>query len=274
MFIGTNVYGWTQIAEKQGKDWNRKAAMKDAAHAGFNGWEDAFFSTDDVGPIVSDAAEAGLAMRTAYVPATLHKVELIEPAIEKVCEIAGMLKAHGITGIIVNPDTLEDKSAKSDAQITLQAQALNRLGEQLREMGLTLLYHSHDPEMQAAAREFHHMLAGTDPQNVRFCLDVHWVYRGAGNSTVALDDIFRLYGDRIEELHLRQSTGGIWSETVERGDLDFERIADFTKVLTAKPLIVIEQAYEPATPQSIDFVEAHRRSVTYIADVFAKLGRE
>ena len=51
---------------------------------------------------------------------------------------------------------------------------------------------------------------------MKLCLDTHWIYRGAGNSNVALFDILKLYGDRVVSLHLRQSVGGVWSETLFR----------------------------------------------------------
>lgn len=56
------------------------------------------------------------------------------------------------------------------------------------------------------------------------CLDVHWAYRGSGNSQVALFAIIKLYGHRIAELHIRQSRGGIWSETFGEGDIDYTRL--------------------------------------------------
>ena len=107
----------------------------------------------------------------------------------------------------------------------IQAAALDRLGGLLREMGMVLAYHNHDAELRNAAREFHHMLLGTDPQNMAFCMDVHWVYRGSGNSQVAVFDVLRLYGSRIRELHLRQSINGVWTETFCDGDIDYLRSA-------------------------------------------------
>ena len=85
---------------------------------------------------------------------------------------------------------------------------------------MVLAYHNHDAEMREGAREFHHMLTGTDPANVKLCLDAHWIYRGSGNSQVALFDIVEIYVDRIVELHLRQSHDGIWSEVFGEGDIN------------------------------------------------------
>ena len=78
------------------------------------------------------------------------------------------------------------------------------------------------------------MLLATDPKNVSLCLDVHWVYRGSGNSQVALFDIVKLYGKRIAELHLRQSKGGIWQETFTEGDIDYPRLVQMLDGLGVK----------------------------------------
>ncbi len=102
---------------------------------------------------------------------------------------------------------------------------MNRLGAELKKIGLTLAYHNHDMELREAAREFHHMMLGTDPANVTLCLDSHWVYRGSGNSQIALFDIVKLYGSRVSELHLRQSKDGVWTEALGDGDIDYRAFA-------------------------------------------------
>jgi inosose dehydratase len=122
--------------------------------------------------------------------------------------------------------------------------------------------------MRAAAREFHHMLLGTDPAYVGLCLDAHWIYRGAENSLVALTDIINLYADRIKLLHLRQSHNGVWSETCETGDIDYARIATILRARGVRPLLVLEQALELGTPSTLGAVAAYQRSRSYIAQVF------
>ena len=102
--------------------------------------------------------------------------------------------------------------SKTDDQLKLQARLLSQLGARLSDLGLVLAYHNHDAELRHAAREFHHMMLGTDPSTVTLCLDAHWIYRGSGNSSVALFDVLKLYGPRISELHLRQSRDGVWTE--------------------------------------------------------------
>ena len=113
------------------------------------------------------------------------------------------------------------------------------------------------------------MMLGTDPKNVTLCLDAHWVYRGSGNSQIALFDILNLYGPRVTELHLRQSRNGVWTEVFGPGDIDYPRLAGHLLKIGVKPLLVLEQAIEDGSPNTVKPVEAFTRSVQYARQVFA-----
>ena len=105
------------------------------------------------------------------------------------------------------------------------------------------------------------MLTATDAENVKLCLDSHWIYRGCGNSSVAVFDVVQHYHDRIVELHLRQSKGGIWTEEFRmQGDLDYQRLFAFLKSKSVSPNLVLEQAVEAGSPKTMSVVDAHRAS--------------
>jgi inosose dehydratase len=114
------------------------------------------------------------------------------------------------------------------------------------------------------------MMVGTDPAYVTLCLDAHWVYRGAGNSAVALFDVLKLYGPRITELHLRQSKGNIWTEAFGEGDIDYPAIARYLLEIDVRPHLVLEQAVETGSPKTMSTVEAFQESSQYARRVFAK----
>jgi inosose dehydratase len=271
MFIATNVYGWTQLARAAGRDFDRAAAMADARAAGLTGWEDAFRSAEQVAPVAGDAAAAGLTMRSAYVFGAFHDETLAAASSATALAICDALLPHGVTRFISNPDPLPGGAVKSDAQLRIQASTVQALGQAIRARGGELLYHTHAPEMQAAAREFHHMMAATDPAALSLCLDIHWVYRGAGNSMVALEDIIRLYAPRVSELHLRQSKNGIWDETLGDGDIDLATVATMLADRGVRPLMTLEHAYEDGTPTTMDPVAAHAASVATIARHFGAI---
>jgi inosose dehydratase len=113
------------------------------------------------------------------------------------------------------------------------------------------------------------MMVGTDPANVTLCLDAHWIYRGSGNSQVALFDVLKLYGPRVTELHLRQSQNGVWTEAFGPGDIDYPRLAGYLLQIGVKPLLVLEQAVEAGSPKTMNAVEAFKKSTEYTRRVFA-----
>ena len=167
--------------------------------------------------------------------------------------------------VVVNPTPLTPRKGTQDrSQLANQAAAMTRLGRRLAEVGLTLAYHFHDPAWQKHGREFHHVMTETDPQAVHLCLDTHWVYRGTGNNAAVVFDVVKRYGRRISELHLRQSRRGVWTECLCDGDIDYRRLAEELKKIDVKPHLVLEQAVERDTPNTMDAVESHRRSRAYV----------
>ena len=205
----------------------------------------------------------GLAMNSIYVNSTLHDAAKAEQSVREVVEIATTAKQLGTKIVVTNPSPIRwgGPEDKNDAQLRLQARTLNRLGAQLRELGVTLAYHNHDAELRQGGREFHHMLTATDPANVKLCLDAHWIFRGCGDSEVAVFDALEHYHNRIVELHLRQSTGGIWTEDFRmQGDIDYNRLFAFLQRQKITPHLVLEQAVEEQSPDQLSVVEAHRLS--------------
>lgn len=269
MFFGTNVYGWTLLAKRDGQEWNVERAMADAKAAGISAWEHSFRNAEDVGAIAEAAKRQGLEMRSAYVFGAFHEVDLARAATDNALRVAEALRGVGVTNLIFNPDPLPGGALKTDAQLRIQSRAINDLGKQLSAAGSRLLYHTHDPEMKGGAREFHHMLVNTDPDAVALCLDVHWVYRGAADSQVALEDIVTLYAKRIELLHLRQSVGGVWSEAIGEGDIDFPTLARHMASNNVKAHLVLELALENGTPGILSGTEANRASIAYLEPLLA-----
>jgi inosose dehydratase len=125
-----------------------------------------------------------------------------------------------------------------------------------------LAYHNHDAELRQGGREFHHMLTATDPANVKFCLDAHWIFRGCGDSEVAVFDALTHYHQRVVELHLRQSADAVWTEAFSmKGDIDYARMFRFLTKQNIAPHFVLEQAVEASSPNELSAVEAHRQGL-------------
>ncbi len=273
LHVACNQYSWSVFYQREGKDFNQllNAGLGDVKASGLDGFEPGVGGLEQIGAIAPLLKKHGLEMRSLYVNSTLHEASEVDKSIEQVLAAAGKAKEAGTRIIVTNPSPIRwgGSENKTDAQLQTQAAALDNLGGRLRQMGLTLAYHNHDIELRNAAREFHHMMVGTNPENVTLCLDAHWIYRGAGNSQVALFDVLKLYGPRVTELHLRQSQNGVWTEVFGPGDIDYPRLADGLRKIGVKPLLVLEQAIEAGSPNTTKPVEAFQKSAAYTRQVFA-----
>jgi inosose dehydratase len=273
LHLACNQYPWTVFYARDNRDFNQELdkGLSEVAASGFDGYEPLANNPqelDRLGPLLK---KHSLEMRSLYVNSILHERDKAQASIESVLAIARKAKELGTKIIVTNPSPIRwgGPENKDDAQLRVQSAAIAKLGRELKAMGLTLAYHNHDIELRNAAREFHHMMAGTDPEYVTLCLDAHWIYRGAGNSSVALFDVLKLYGSRVTELHLRQSKDNIWTEAMCDGDIDYPALAKQLLKINVRPHLVLEQAVETGTPKTMSTIEAFRKSSQYARRVFA-----
>ncbi len=271
--ISSNQYAWITFYNRDKRDWNADldASLAEYVKSGLTAYEPSFSNVEEVKRLAPLLKKHNLTMPSAYVGSVLHDATEGKRSIETALAIAEAAQPLGLKILVSNPSPLKWGSSdiKNDSQLIEQAKNLEFLGSELRKRGVTLAYHTHDVELRAGAREFHHMLQNTDPKNVGFCLDVHWVYRGAGNSQVALFDVVKMYGKRVVELHIRQSVGNVWGETFSEGDINYPRLVRELQALKVKPLLVLEQCLESQSPNTVKAVEAHQRDLAYAKQVFA-----
>ena len=272
--LSTNSYPWGTFYKRQGRDYEADLAftISEIKKSGADCLEPNLKSLAYVDTLSDELEKQGVGMISVYVNSELHEAEKAKESIEWVMAIVRQAKKRMGTQIVVtNPSPIQwgGSQNKNDDQLSVQRDALENLGRAIHAEGMTLAYHSHDPEFREGAREFHHMLAATDPKYVKLCLDAHWVFRGAGDSNVALHDIIKLYGDRIAELHIRQSKDGIWTEVFGDGDIDYSRLTRELVNLGVSPLVTMEQAVESDSPNTMNGLKAHEISHAIGREVFA-----
>lgn len=271
MFFATNVYPWTQLAKRNGQEWDLDRAMAETKQAGIRGWEQSFRKVEEIPSVLEAAKRHGLEMYSAYIPGAFHEPELASATSANVREIAHVLRRNGIRYIIVNPDPLPGGSLKTDAQLLVQSKALNELGKALASSGTRLLYHTHDPEMKSDGRELHHTLSHCDRKALGFCLDAHWVYRGASNDETILYEIIQRYADRIDLIHFRQSLNGVWCESIGPGDIDYPKLASLLSESGVKAIMVLELALQDETPATMTGAQANRDAARYLESILGQL---
>ena len=272
--ISSNAYNWFTFYKREGKDWGNDwdACIKEYTQCGLTAIEPSFSTLTDVKALLPVLDKYKISIPSVYANSILHKKEDGKKSIETILSMAEVIKNHGTKILVTNPAPIRwgGDELKTDAELSIQLENLETLGGQLKNLGITLAYHAHATEMMAGAKEFHHMLQNTSKENVSFCFDVHWVFRGSQDSALAVYDVMKMYGDRIIELHLRQSVNGVWSQTFGPGDIDYTKIANALKKLQLRPHLVIEQCIEDKTVVNINVVEAHKRNLIAVKQVFER----
>ena len=199
--ISCNTYNWLTFYRREGREWwqDPEACAKEFLQTGLSAIEPSLTSVEQAAQMIAVLRKHNIQLPSIYVNSLLHQSEESSKSIETVLSIAREVKKYNTRIIVTNPSPLKwgGTEAKSDAELLEQSANMERLGAELRKMDLILAYHTHDTEMLAGAREFHHMLQNTSASNVSFCFDVHWMYRGSHNSTVAVFNTLKMYGNRV-----------------------------------------------------------------------------
>jgi inosose dehydratase len=203
-----------------------------------------------------------LKMVSLYAGGAFHTERKAHDSIAAILDGVPFARALGVPMINTNPDPVGRE--KTDEELALQAEGLNRLGEALREKGLRFVIHNHDPEIRSKAREFHHNLDHTDVKKVGLCLDTHWALRG-GADPLALA---RQYASRLKSLHLRNSVRGVWSEALGDGEVDHAALAELLRKSGYTGPLIVELAYEQGTKLTRTLAENTRVSREYVRRVF------
>ena len=183
LHLACNQYPWTVFYARDNRDFDQELdkGLGEVAACGFDGYEPAADNPqqlDRLGPLLK---KHGLEMRSLYVNSVLHERDKAQASIESVLTIARKAKELGTKIIVTNPSPIRwgGPENKDDAQLKIQSAALEKLGHELKAVGLTLAYHNHDIELRNAAREFHHMMVGTNPAYVtRRMLPFAWMLTG------------------------------------------------------------------------------------------------
>lgn len=271
--ISANEYNWVTFYDREGREWGKDwdACLSEFAKTKIPAFEPSISDAAHLQELIPFLEKYGIQLPSIYVGSLMHENDLAQKSTAQILEIAKQAKPLGTKIIVTNPNPISWGSGqlKNDSQLLCQSSHLDKLGKSLKNMGIKLAYHTHDVELQAGAREFHHVLQNTSPENLGFCMDVHWIYRGSGNSQVAVFDTLKMYGNRIVSFHLRQSQNGIWTDTFQpEGDIDYVRFAQEVKKMGINAHLVIEQCLEEKTVQNNSVVEAHKINYSAIKKLF------
>jgi inosose dehydratase len=266
VLIGSQLYGWGQYYARDKKPFNVDeilSALRDM------GYDYAEHSTDPNNLAHASASFAeklrakGLKPISMYSSGRFHDEKGAE-TVEKFASAAKTFRDAGFTILVCNPDPIG--RPKTEAELETQAKHLASAGAALKKAGVTLALHHHTPEFANNAAEYHSNFRKTKPDEVGFCYDVHWVFRG-GN--IQPPEALRDYGNRVVTWHLRQSRDKTWWEDLDAGDLDYAWVGKYAKENSLPRNYTVELALESATKITHSCVDNHRRSLEFIRKTMA-----
>ncbi|MBM3215675.1 TIM barrel protein [Candidatus Poribacteria bacterium] len=265
--IGAQLYVWSQVFGKEGKsvEEDLDEALGEVVAGGFDGAEGnlAWAGTADKARRVRQLYDAhGLQIPSLYHGGAYHTVDDASRTIAETLSFARYAADIGCPAVNVNPNPIGRD--KTGAELRIQADGLNRLGEGLRALGMSLYIHNHDPEIRNNAHEFRANVRLTDPALVSLCVDTHWVYRGGADPIGLLREVIA----RTRSLHVRQSQGGTWDETFRDGDIDHREIRRVLEEGEYSGWLLLELAYEQKTVLTRSLAENAKLARGYVREVF------
>ncbi len=266
--LSVESYIFIQYAERQKKPLTAviSEVLTMARTAGFRNIElnPAFLAPDARDLTLSTLHAQQLRMPSVYVGGAMHEKEAADQTIAKALEIANICAPFGCKAVVNNPDPKPRDTPKTDAELVVEANSLNRLGQTLAQQGFELRVHHHTPQLENNAREWRYILSHADPQYVSLCVDADWAYQGNFDPLAFL----REAGSRVRELHIRSSKNKLWLEDLEDSDIDYRALAAYLKQNNLNPLLVVELAYRPNTVITRPLGDDLRVSRLYAENIF------
>lgn len=262
--VGSQLYGWGQYYQREHRDVNQDEIFAALRAAGYD-YAEGNLDVQDHGAnarFSQRLRQHGLVPVSLYTGGAFHQTGTASQTARRIAEAAQSAKRQGFEIIVCNPDPIGRD--KTDPELLIQASALAELGQELKRSGMKLGLHQHTPELRNGAREFHANFRDSRADEVGFCIDTHWLYRGG----VAPLDALARYGDRVCSWHLRQSRQGIWWEDLDEGDIDYAAIAARAKAKKLPLRYTVELALEPGMILTRNGIDNHARSRAWVKKVF------
>ena len=266
--MGVQAYVWQQSLGRDKRTIADGVAdvVSSLAEAGYKAVEmTSSFFTPELAPRTLDLLAArGLKLAIVYNGGDMHTADGAARTTDDTLALVERVRAARIEGVSFNPNPKKGRERKTDAELETQTRATGELGKRLHRMKLPLLVHEHAPELAENAREWRHLLRGTDPKHVGVCLDVHWVLRAGLDPMTLVEEA----GPRIGDVHLRNSRNGVWLEELADGDVDYSKVAAHLKKIGYRGWLVVELAWDPGTAITRGLTENLRRSRKWAERVF------
>ena len=199
-----------------------------------------------------------------YTSGPLYAIPAAEETRNEVVQTAQLLAGDDLSFVNFQPAAKPNGQRKTSDELETQAYQLTRMGQDLAQNGIGLMFHHSPVEMQDDAREWRYLLAHTEPRLVSCCLDVDWAARAGLNPLSLIDTA----GPRLRSLHLRNPRMGVNQEMLGEGDIDMVRIARLLRQMRYDGYLVVELLYDAGTKRQHGLTEDLSLSRWYMQEVF------
>jgi sugar phosphate isomerase/epimerase len=146
-------------------------------------------------------------------------------------------------------------------------EVFNKAGEVLAENGLTFMYHAHGYEFQPHGEGtlFDYIVENTDPENVKFQMDVFWAHFGGANPEFLL----KKYPNRWVSLHLKDMRKGTLKDhtgltdtendvILGTGELNIPNIINAANEIGIDYMFIEDESSDPLyqVPETIEYLKS------------------
>ncbi|WP_234571179.1 sugar phosphate isomerase/epimerase family protein [Rhodohalobacter sp. 614A] len=191
-----------------------------------------------------------------------------------------------------NPQAVADRAKELGAKFVMNAwidhevgnfnflnaseavEVFNKAGKVMAENGLTLMYHAHGYEFQPHGKGtlFDYMVENTDPDNVKFQMDILWAHFGGANP----EHLLKKYPDRWVSLHLKDLRKGTLKDhtgltdtdndvILGTGELNIPNIINTANEIGIDYMFIEDESSDPLyqVPKTIEYLKSLTKDDVY-----------
>ncbi|NKB71596.1 MAG: TIM barrel protein [Candidatus Latescibacteria bacterium] len=164
------------------------------------------------------------------------------------------LEAVGARHLMCSGVGARDSLADYDRAAAL----FNRVGQRCRQAGVDFCYHNHAWEFEdlGGQKGIHRLAEATDPDLVKFNIDVYWVDVGGEDPAAFV----RRYADRAGYFHFKDGEPGVFTE-LGRGRVDLAASLDAALEVGAEWIVYEQDQTQIEPAESIAVSRQHLRAL-------------
>lgn len=235
--IGCQLNCWQRELDFRSPEWEKlDAGLAQLRQAGYAGVEVPSWSVPSLaepGRLRDACAAQGVTLVSLHVGGPFFDdAAYRDQTLGRVLPVAECAAAAGAAAVVVSNATMKgkvegfgDAAGRRSEAWAAQVRNLTDLGRRLRELGLEMWLHNHDPQFEHDAWEMESVLE-VDGEVARLCVDV-----GHASQTMARERLLEWldqHWGRVGCLHYKDVAGPLRGEVVEAlgdGDVDFAAVS-------------------------------------------------